>query len=72
MSAKNPNFAALKDKRMSELTPEQTEDARELWIREQQGYMIGDCREHVAFLLKRIDELRATDPLGGFVDEVIK
>lgn len=58
MSAKSPNFEAIKDKRMGELNHEQLEDAHELWIKENQGYMIGDCRDHVAFLLKRLEEAR--------------
>lgn len=52
-----PDWTAIADKRMSELTPAQQQDARELWLRNNAGYCASE--EHVQFLLKRIDEERA-------------
>jgi hypothetical protein len=46
------------DKRISEMSPSQREDAHELWLRKQIGWMGGYHIEHYQFLLKRIDELR--------------
>ncbi|MFW6855310.1 hypothetical protein ACODYM_28885 [Burkholderia gladioli] len=54
-----PDFDAVKDMRMSEMTPAQKEDSLELWIRSNVGWMGMYHEPHYAFLLKRIDELRA-------------
>lgn len=48
-------FPGLRDKRMSELTEEQMEDAHEDWVRANYAWV---TNEHVAFLLSRIDALR--------------
>lgn len=56
-----PDWDAIKDKRMSELTPIQTADARELWLREQindTGRSQHDFESHIVFLLRRLDEAR--------------
>ena len=58
---KTPDFDAIKDKRMSEMTDAQKDDAMELWLRNNVGWfgMGGnDAGRHIEFLLKRIDELR--------------
>ena len=55
-----PNFDVVRDKRMSELTPEQRDDARELWLREQIGWTAPYYRDHLEFLFKRLDEARGT------------
>ncbi|MBK3780001.1 hypothetical protein G3A43_07010 [Paraburkholderia aspalathi] len=55
-----PDFDAVRDKRMSELTPEQRNDAHELWIRENVGWMGEYHLPKYTFLLKRLDEARAT------------
>jgi hypothetical protein len=47
------------DKRLSEMSPSQREDAHEFWLRKQIGWMGSYHIEHYQFLLKRIDELRA-------------
>lgn len=56
-----PDWDAIKDKRMSEMTPSQTADARELWLREQindTGRSQHDFESHIVFLLRRLDEAR--------------
>ncbi len=53
-----PDFEAVRDKRMSELTPAQQDDARELWLRENLGWMPQYHREFYEFLLKRLDDAR--------------
>lgn len=53
-----PDFEAVRDKRMSELTPAQQDDARELWLREQLGFMPEYHRAFYEFLLKRLDDAR--------------
>lgn len=59
MSSSTPDWGAVKDKRMCDLTPAQQEDARELWLREQLGWMGEYHLPHYKFLLKRLDEARA-------------
>lgn len=54
-----PDFATVRDKRMSEMTPEQREDAHELWLREQMDHMAPYYQEHLLFLLDRLDQVRA-------------
>lgn len=54
----NPRWAAIEGKRMSELTPEQLDDAHELWLRENLDWMPDYHHEHYVRLLKRIDALR--------------
>lgn len=54
-----PDFDAVRDKRMSELTPEQQRDARELWIMENIGWFTEGNREHIKFLLERLNEARS-------------
>ncbi len=49
-----PDWEAVKDKRMSELTPAQRDDAQELWVRANVGYLT----ESAEFLLRRLDEAR--------------
>ncbi len=58
-AARTPDFAAVKDKRMSELTPDQRDDARELWIRNNVGWVGEYHRRKYTFLLKRLDAARA-------------
>lgn len=56
-----PDWDAIKDKRMCDLTPSQTADARELWLREQiddTGRSQHDFESHIVFLLRRLDEAR--------------
>ena len=53
-----PDFEAIKDKSMGELTAEQHDDAQELWLRKQAGWFNESAREHIAFLLRRLDEAR--------------
>lgn len=52
-----PDFDVIKDKRMSELTVEQQEDAREGWLRKQFGWFLG-AKDHLKFLLDRLDAVR--------------
>lgn len=54
-----PDFDAVRDKRMSELTPEQQGDAHELWLREQLGWFSTDQQRHLKLLLDRLDSTRA-------------
>lgn len=51
-----PDFDAVAGKRMSELTPEQQEDARELWLRNQAGWF--KDKDELDFLFKRLDQAR--------------
>lgn len=53
-----PDFDAVRGKRMSELTPEQTIVARELWVRENIGWLLHG-HDHIPFLLERLDAARA-------------
>lgn len=56
-----PDFDAIKDKRMSEMTDDQRDDAMELWLRNNHGWFgIGgrDAGRHLEFLLKRLDKAR--------------
>jgi hypothetical protein len=53
-----PDFEAIKDKRMSELSPEQQRDAKEAWLRANAGWFVGDSGEHIKFLLERLEEAR--------------
>lgn len=55
-----PDFSALRDKRMSELTPEQREDARELWLRDNLRWMPEYHAEFYRMLLNRLDALRGS------------
>jgi hypothetical protein len=59
LPAPKPDFDAVRDKRMSELTPAQQDDALELWIRENVGWMGDYHQTKYEFLLKRLDEARA-------------
>ena len=54
-----PDFEALKDKRMSELSEQQQDDAHELWMRNQL-HESSDIYwgPKVQFLLRRLDEAR--------------
>lgn len=54
----DPRWAAIRDKRMSDLTQAQQQDAHELWLREQLESMPAYHQEHYLFLLARIDEAR--------------
>lgn len=58
-NALNPDFAAVKEKRMSELTPAQFDDAKEAWLRDNLGWLAPQSEPHVTFLLRRLDEARA-------------
>lgn len=59
-AAAAPDLDAVRDKRMSELTPAQQRDAQELWIREQVGWLGNEhSRPHIEFLLERLDETRS-------------
>lgn len=53
-----PDFEAVRNKRKSECTPAEWDDARELWLREQIGWMPEYHREHYQFLLERLDAAR--------------
>ena len=57
-TAKIPDFNAVRDKRMSELTPAQRDDAHELWLRKNLGWMGSYHAEHYQFLLARLDACR--------------
>lgn len=59
-TAAMPDFDAVRDRRMSELSPAQRADALELWLREQVGWMGEYHEKHYRFLLKRLDEARGT------------
>ncbi|MEX3984288.1 hypothetical protein AB4Y45_35615 [Paraburkholderia sp. EG287A] len=61
-SPTQPDFDAVRDLRMSEMTPAQRDDAKELWLREQVGWMGDYYQPHFEFLFKRIDVLRAAIP----------
>lgn len=54
-----PDFEAVRDKRMSEMTPTQRDDALELWIRQNVGWMGCYHVPHYTFLLARLDASRA-------------
>lgn len=57
-----PNWDSIKDKRMSELSWSQINDAHELWLRGQWrwfGEQEGSAGIHIKFLLDRLDEIRA-------------
>lgn len=56
---KDTYFDPVRDKRMSALTPSQRDDAQELWLIQQLGWMPEHHREHLAFLLDRVAGLRA-------------
>jgi hypothetical protein len=60
-TAPEPDFEAVRDKRMSELSAPQLRDAQELWIRDQLGWLGGD-KNHIRFLLERLDESRGIAP----------
>ncbi|WP_454735423.1 hypothetical protein [Cupriavidus necator] len=53
-----PDFDAVRDKRMSELSEAQKVDAHELWLREQMHHMTPYYQEHLLFLLERLDKVR--------------
>lgn len=53
-----PDFYVLADKRMSELTDEQKEDARELWLRKESNSFAEPAAQHMQFLLQRLDKVR--------------
>jgi len=57
-----PDFEAVADKRMSELSPQQQDDARELWLRKQIGSFGEESARHLKFLLDRLDTARAPSP----------
>jgi hypothetical protein len=59
--AAQPDFAFVKDKRMSELTPAQREDAHELWLRQNVDWMNEYHREHYQLLLRRLDQARGPE-----------
>ena len=68
-AAQQPDFAAIDGKRMSELSPAQREDARELWLRNQYGWFgmaDHEAGTHIKFLLDRLDNARPT--ASGAVD----
>jgi hypothetical protein len=48
----------IKNKTMGSLTPVELDDARELWLRQQFGWMPKYHQEFYSLLLRRIDELR--------------
>jgi hypothetical protein len=53
-----PDFDAVRDKRMSELSFEQQQDALELWLREHVAKMPRYHRDHYEFLFHRLDVAR--------------
>jgi hypothetical protein len=57
-SLSEPDRAAIQDKRMSELTPDQQDDAMELWLRDQIGWFNEDTQRHLKFLLERLSKTR--------------
>lgn len=59
MTYRYPNLEAVRDLRISEMTPEQQADATELWLRKNLGWCVGQHGEHVRFLLARLDAERA-------------
>lgn len=54
---KQPDFESIKGKRMCDLTDQEQQDALELWIRANKGWM-GQSVDHISFLLTRLDEAR--------------
>ena len=55
----HPDFDAVRDKRMSEMTPAQRDDSLELWLRTNIAWMGDYYQKHIEFLLRRLDEARA-------------
>jgi hypothetical protein len=58
-NAKDQYFDPVRDKRMSELTTSQQDDARELWLIENLEAMVEYYKHHLRFLLDRVAGLRA-------------
>lgn len=58
-AAAHPNFDAIKDMRIGDMTPEQRADAKELWLRNNLGWMPTYHRGFYEFLLSRLDAERA-------------
>lgn len=58
MSALKPDYKAIEDKRIGEMTPAERDDCQELWLRNNIGWMGGYHKEHYEFLLRRLDEAR--------------
>ena len=68
--SQTPDFNAVRGKRKSELSPEQQQDARELWLRENIEHLPEEQADHIQFLLDRLDDARQEDsddlePLPG-------
>lgn len=57
-----PNFEAVKDARIGDLTPNQLDDATELWLRNQSGWF--KDQEYLDFLLYRLDQARGKAPFS--------
>lgn len=55
----DPYFEPVRDKRLSELTPSQQDDAKELWLIMQLNTMQPYYQDHLGFLLDRVAQLRA-------------
>ena len=52
---RTPDFEAIANKRMSELTAEEQADAHEYWIRNQIGWFSPDTQRHLLLLIGIID-----------------
>lgn len=59
-NAGNADLAALRELRLSQMTPAQRDDAKELWLRDQIEWVGEASRDHMKFLLRRLDEARRT------------
>ena len=53
-----PEFEFVQDKRKSELTPGQWDDAKELWLRNQIGWFDEYSQDKLKFLLDRLSAVR--------------
>ena len=54
-----PNYAGLAEKRMSELSALEKDDARELWLRTNVGHFDDHTQRHLQFLFDRLDVARS-------------
>lgn len=57
-----PEWDYLADKRMGEMTPEEADNAKERWVRHQLEFFSSYDQAFIAFLLRRLDELRGIQP----------
>lgn len=63
-NALRPDFTGIEDMRVGEMTPAQRDDSKELWLRNNLGWMQDYYLEHLTFLLRRLDEARTLAKAG--------